>query len=222
MARTLKARYAGECGTCGATIEPGATINYGGRGRVSCEGCPVPAAELGATRARREARAERRRDWAEGRAAKAGADLERARSMAGAIPFGQPIHVGHHSERTDRNYRDRISRTYERGFEHAGMADRHERAASTLEAELDRAIYSDDVDALERLDEKIAGLEAQRATRKAENAAYRKAHRAELAGMTAYQRGQAVPWPPYSITNLTGNIGRLRKRRDQIARERAA
>lgn len=35
----------------------------------------------------------------------------RSREMANAIPMGQPILIGHHSERQDRNYRERIHDT---------------------------------------------------------------------------------------------------------------
>jgi hypothetical protein len=37
-----------------------------------------------------------------------------ARKRAEAIPFGQPILIGHHSETRDRNYRGRIVRDYGR------------------------------------------------------------------------------------------------------------
>ena len=40
-----------------------------------------------------------------------------ARDMASIIPFGQPILVGHHSEKRDRNYRGRIHKKFERSFE---------------------------------------------------------------------------------------------------------
>jgi hypothetical protein len=51
-----------------------------------------------AKRERLEARAERLRQVG---AAKVESGMERLR----AIPFGQPILVGHHSEKRDRNYR---------------------------------------------------------------------------------------------------------------------
>jgi len=39
-----------------------------------------------------------------------------ASQMASVIPMGQPILVGHHSERSDRRYRERISRSFEKSF----------------------------------------------------------------------------------------------------------
>jgi Domain of unknown function (DUF3560) len=38
------------------------------------------------------------------------ARLSRARKMADIIPFGQPILIGHHSERGDRSYGPRFTR----------------------------------------------------------------------------------------------------------------
>lgn len=172
-------------------------------------------------RERREARAERLRGWAEKRETTAAADIERARTMASVIPFGQPILVGHHSERGDRNYRGRIDRTYERGFESAKKAESMNSRAGTIEDQLARSIYSDDPDAIEQLEKRLELLEAERETIKTENAAFRKAHRAELAALTAYQRDQAMPHRGYELSNLTGNIKRNRDRLEVIRQQHA-
>ncbi len=66
--------------------------------------------------ARLEARIDRMRQRADKELTEARATLDRAHQMAQAIPFGQPILIGHHSEGRDRRYRDRIHSTYERGF----------------------------------------------------------------------------------------------------------
>jgi hypothetical protein len=158
------------------------------------------------------ARADRLEEWAAKRAAKSEAALNGARILADGIPFGQPILVGHHSEKRHRRDLDRIDSGMRRGIEHHAMATSMASRADNIRAAADHAIYSDDEDAIERLGERIAELETKREARKAANAEYRKAHRAELAAMTAYQRSQAVPWPSYSISNLGGNIGRLRER----------
>ena len=117
--------------------------------------------------------------------------------------------------------RDRMNRRDERAFRSLDKADSMAARADSIERAAARAIYSDDEDAVERLRERIAGLEAERETRKAANAAYRKAHRAELAAMTAYERSNVVPWPTYSLSNLTGNIGRLRDRLADLERRAA-
>jgi len=42
--------------------------------------------------------------------------IKQARKMGEAIPFGQPILVGHHSEGRDRRYRARMVSKYDKGF----------------------------------------------------------------------------------------------------------
>jgi len=53
---------------------------------------------------------------------------------------------------------------------------------------------------------------------KARNAEYRREHRAELKGMSPYERGQSVPYPSYALTNLGGTITRTRQRIEQLTR----
>jgi hypothetical protein len=98
------------------------------------------------------------------------------------------------------------------------MAQRHRQAADTIEAQLDASIYDDDPDAIERLRERIEQREAKRREMKAANAAYRKQHRDELKGMTAYGRDRAVPFPGYALSNLGGCISRDRKRLARLER----
>jgi uncharacterized protein DUF3560 len=188
------------------------------------------------TREKREARAARLRGWAEAREAKQPALTEAARGdeAATGIPFGQPILVGHHSERGHRRALDRIDRAMGAAVENAGKArDMAERAAS-IEAQNAAAIYTDDDDAKEKLAEKIATLEAERDRIKAYNASCRKAaktggtgdmslldekQRADLLGIAracAYQLRPGAAAPAYWTSNLSGNIGRLRKRLDGL------
>jgi hypothetical protein len=84
------------------------------------------------------------------------------------------------------------------------------------------AIYSDDADALPKLRAKVARLEAERANAKQRNAEYRKAHRAELKAMTAYQRDMVMPFRAYVGQNLSGLITTTRKRIEQLEREHDA
>jgi hypothetical protein len=142
--------------------------------------------------------------------------------MAQAIPFGQPILVGHHSERGDRNYRDRIHNTMGRGIEDTRKAQEMARKADNIEAAAANAIYSDDPDAIERLTEKLERLTAERDAIKAENAAFRKAHREELKGMTAWERDNAMPHRAYEGQNLTGVITATRKRLEGLQRDQAS
>lgn len=188
-------------------------------------------------RERREARADRLRDWAAKREAKAVASSAAVRAIADGIPFGQPILVGHHSQRHAERDRDRIWSGMRRTAEHLEMAERHTQRADNIEAAAERAIYSDDPDAVEALRERIATLEAQREREKAANAAYRRivrgktpeaqeaALRAAVAAGTitledfteaattrAIWRRDGWDTLPYSLTSLTANIARNRER----------
>ena len=85
--------------------------------------------------------------------------------------------------------------------------------AAGIELQAEHAIYSDDPDVLERLAEKLAGLEAQREAMTARNAEYRRTHRAKLkAQPSAYERGLMVPHASYELQNLGGTITRTRQR----------
>lgn len=193
-------------------------------------------------RERLERKAEKRREWSDGRAAKADAAQARVHEIADRIPFGQPILVGHHSERHHRRDIARIEAGMAATVEHARKADEHASKADGLEAQLSGAIYSDDVDAVERLEEKLSGLEAERERIKTYNAARRRRKAeapewmqedAEAAGLSERElRGlldtirvqpYACPlgqFPRYRLENLGGNITRQRKRLEELRRAR--
>ncbi len=178
-------------------------------------------------RDRREARAERLREWAQKREAKAGAASQKAHDMASVIPFGQPIHVGHHSEGTDRRYRDRMRKTMDAAVENGRKAREFESRADGIADQLASSIYSDDPDAIEALKVRIAGLEAERDRIKAYNATCRKGaadqsllndrERADLLSLARncpYQLGKGGAFPGYKLSNLNGN---LKRNRDRLA-----
>lgn len=81
---------------------------------------------------RAKRKAARQLQWAESRERKANQAGEQAHRMAGVIPFGQPILVGHHSERRDRAYRDRIRQKYTQESEHQKMANYHKQKAENI------------------------------------------------------------------------------------------
>jgi len=56
---------------------------------------------------------------------------ERASDMLSVIPPGQPILIGHHSEKRDRNYREKISTTFRRAREESNKADYYREKAAT-------------------------------------------------------------------------------------------
>ena len=144
--------------------------------------------------------------------------------------MGQPILVGHHSEAHARRDQDRIHAGMRAGIENSRKADEMRSRAANIEAAAGRAIYSDDPDAPERLRERIAGMEAQRDRIKAYNASARSAARTggvgdlsllderqradvlSIAKYAPYQLRPGAGLPAYALSNLGGNIGRLRER----------
>lgn len=183
-------------------------------------------------RERREARAARRRQWANSREQKAAGALETSQRALDGIEFGQPVLLGHHSQRRHQGAITRSDNATRRYIEHADMQKHHEQAASTIEAQLRTSIYSDDVDAIERLEEKIARLEAERDRVKAYNATARKGapnlelvderQRVDLLGIArvqAYAMSKGGGFPSYHLSNLSANINRLRKRLEALRKE---
>lgn len=170
------------------------------------------------TREKRERRTERLRGWAEKREQRADVAHQASHDATAGIPFGQPIIVGHYSEKRHRRAIERGRDAASAALEHARTAADMSSRAANIEAANDRAIYDDDPDARERLTAKIERLGAKREQLKAENAAYRKAHGAELRALTPYQRDHAMPHRSYELTNLGGVI---RNARERLAKARA-
>lgn len=96
---------------------------------------------------REKEKSESRAERALARAAKSDERSEQlygqAKSMAGQIPLGQPILVGHHSEKADRNFRDRIHNKFGKAFEEMDKADFYRKQAEWARKEADGKKYED-------------------------------------------------------------------------------
>lgn len=127
-------------------------------------------------RAAIEEKQENRRDRYEDLAARhqqqSAAHFQAASTMGKAIPFGQPILVGHHSEKRDRAYRGRIDGHMGKSVEHDGKASHYQAKVAAMDG--NKAISSDDPDALDKLREKLAQMEARQEFMKAANKLVRK------------------------------------------------
>jgi hypothetical protein len=151
-------------------------------------------------------RKKRRVENAESRAAKNEVEgdqlYNKANQMASAIPFGQPILVGHHSEKSDRRYRDKIHTTYGKAFEKMDKAKYYENKAETIKN--NDAIFSDDPDALEKLRQKVQGLQQSQEFMKKSNAFIKKKDKEGFLKMV-----HATPkmWEELTTPNVMGRIG---------------
>ncbi len=178
-------------------------------------------------------RVERRRDRLENGAAKASAEAEgrfkRMHAMAGIIQ-GEPVKIGHHSERRHRRDLARMDRDLGKGVE---AHRRSEALASAAEAVGTGGISSDDPEAVTKLRAELAELEARREHMKAGNAAWRKAtpearvaiaeqygvSLGRLRAMASYGDGPymgRVLFP--SLTNLGANIRRVTARIAELSK----
>lgn len=93
--------------------------------------------------------------------------FEESRKMADVIPFGQPILVGHHSEKADRNYRKKIDNKMRKSIETSKKADYYEdkvKAASS-----NSSISQDDPEAIKKLKAKLERIEKDQEQIKAHN-----------------------------------------------------
>lgn len=172
-----------------------------------------------------ERRLDKRREWAEKAEGRSAGLFEAATDAVAGIEPGQPILVGHHSERHHRRALDRHDSRMRRACETADLARHHDQRADGLERQLDRSIFSDDPDAIGQLQAKIEHLEQKRAGMKALNAHWRKHGTMRGApGLTdeaAAQLDADIPtrytWerqpvPGYRLTNLGAEIRRAKER----------
>jgi len=190
----------------------------------------------GARRARLENKAEKREDWAD----KARAESARRHKSADDAFYqmnGQPILVGHHSEKRHRKQIDKAWNNIRRSAEASNLAEHHERAAATVTERLETSIYTDDPDAPEALRARIAENEALRERMKQINKALRakkptepdppltESERRDLDVQARFGNSRKPGYPTYAIAGVGAKIATDRKRLeyiDRLAREQKA
>jgi len=181
---------------------------------------------------RQDARRQRYLDLAAANREKGNAAYSRAQGILSHIPAGQPILIGHHSERRHRGAIARVDRLLDVAFgETASKADYFEsRAAAVGNA----GISSDDPTALEQLQEKLNERTRDQEDMKKANAVIRrhlkkgpdaatKALIDEL-GMTEKKARYilepdcfgGVGYAKYRLSNNSAEIRRLQKRIDDL------
>lgn len=176
---------------------------------------------------KRQARINRMRERAAQARKESDAAHDQAHRMASVIPFGQPILVGHHSEKRDRRYRGRIQNKFEKAFEEQKKAEHYAQRAAA--AEDNTAISSDDPEAVLKLREKLADLEKLQEMMKAANKIVKrkgtqseKVAELEALGIKDPARiftpdfAGRIGFPDYAITNNGAEIRRCKKRIEQL------
>lgn len=169
--------------------------------------------------AKQEARRERLERAAEKARAESSQRFATADRIGSFIPMGQPILVGHHSERRHRRDLDRIHNNMSKGIELSKRADDLERLAAGVGT---HGISSDDPEAVAKLREQVAKLEAFQEQVKATNKLIRKSDRSGLAAM-GYSEARIeslfkpdfcgrIGFAPYVTSNNSANIRRLKAR----------
>lgn len=176
-------------------------------------------------RDRKQAKLAKRMDWATKAEARSTVSFTKAHQIADAIPFGQPILSGHHSERHARRDQERIRGNMGKGVAEHKLAQHHAQAASGLADQLERSIFSDDANAIEALEARIAEYEAKAERYATMNAAWRK-HKGDVSALVAsglFTRALAetyaetmrqCPWlkSPMETTSLRAHIRTDRER----------
>lgn len=181
---------------------------------------------------RRAARLARLRKRADDAKARADANLLQARALSERIPFGQPILVGHHSQRRHERDIDRIQRGYQRSLAEQREAERLERRIAR--AESNRAISSDDPNAIEKLRAKLRPIERSLERMTAANAALRVRGGDPIARLVALgfdeDKAAALLKPdfagrrgfaPYALKNARAEANRIKQRIEELEKRAA-
>jgi hypothetical protein len=178
-----------------------------------------------------EGKRERFDDLAEKSRTQSAEKFNEAHDMASVIPFGQPILIGHHSEKRDRNYRARYCKKYDQSHELSNKADHYEQKSQRIGT---GGIASDDPDAVTKLKKKLASLEDAQKKMKAANVALRKNKTDEtrldalikLGFSESTANGLLEPdysgrrgFPSYSLTNNNAKIKTTKKRVEALEQE---
>jgi hypothetical protein len=181
-----------------------------------------------------EAQQEARRERFEGRSAAAAAESQQrsqaARKIMSAIPMGQPILVGHHSEQRHRSDLNKVDNNMRKSWEAQEKANYY---AGRAESVGTGGISSVDPDAKFKVYEKLSTLEEARERMKLANHIYN-SHSNEADRLAAYKEagfsdkligiiqrnsgGNKEPFYNYQISNNNAEIRRLKQRLEDLSK----
>jgi len=121
---------------------------------------------------KKEAKVDRLKKRVEKNREEADQQFSQARKIAEAIPLGQPILVGHHSEKRHRADLKRMENYHRKSVEAIEKADYYEDKIDSIES--NNSISGDDPEAISRYKEKLEKLETLQVYMKSLNAYWRK------------------------------------------------
>lgn len=108
-----------------------------------------------------ENKIEKRLDWAVVNEAKSNAYFEASKEGDNLIPFGQPVLVGHHSEKKHRALLARNHKRMDKCVEHSAKAESHKIAAENIEAKLKKELPIDTPECLPYMQEALEQAKAR-------------------------------------------------------------
>ena len=120
----------------------------------------------------------------------------RSKKLGEMIPFGQPILIGHHSEKGHRRHIEKINNEMRKSIEAEDKANYYENKAENIQNS--NVISSDNPEAVNLLKIKLIKLEDRRRDIKEEN-------------VNLKANGKEI-MPAYILANLAGNIRTVKQR----------
>jgi len=183
---------------------------------------------------KKEEKADRYRDRAANATTKASQHYNNSTEIANMRPFGQPILVGHHSEKRDRRDQDKIFSSMRKSVEETEKADYYNQKAKAVEN--NTAISSDDSNAVIKLKEKLRKAEQNQEAMKTINKVVRNKKLSneekinKITNLTGWSKDIAtkilepdfcgrVGFPSYKLTNNNANIKRMKDRVKSLERK---
>ena len=182
----MEQKYYLICETCGKTVD---SLNQNNE----CDKCVT---RIEAYEEKQDRKLERYQELASKNKEESQTAYERSNSAVAGIPMGQPILVGHHSERSHRAALKRCHSAMDKSIELNNKAEHYEDKANGIIN--NNAISSDDPRATIKLKEKLKKLEEQRVKIKEFNKKERKEGRSSA--------------DAYILSNLGQNIRSVKER----------
>jgi len=178
---------------------------------------------------RQEAKRERYEDRAAKAAAASQAAYQASHRIVAGIPLGQPVLVGHHSEKRHRRDLERSDNAMRRSIEESDKAAHYSGKAASIGK---GGVSSDDPDAADKLRAKLAEMEKEREFSKKVNKAWKKGKLDDLVSSGEMSEALAAATrktmelcsflsAPMDTKNLSANMRRMKLRIAELEKAEA-